>query len=178
MSVPPFPPVPGSAARPEIVWGPPPGAWLPLGPPSSGFPPASGAPARRSAADRPLVVVLVALAAFLVGAVAAGVFAMLLFFAGAEEMGRGIGEEFAASTEEPMEGFDYGPVDEYPAVAPEFLGTDPELDRYATACFEGDLRACDDLYFEAPPMSDYEDYAITCGGRVKSWSLVSCTELE
>jgi hypothetical protein len=123
--------------------------------------------------------VLVALAAFLVGALGAGVAALVVFLAGAAEIGRGLGE-VVALPEDPLldEEIIYGPVEEFPAVAPGVLGPDPVLDAYAADCFGGDLQACDDLYFEAPPMSDYEEYAITCGGRVKAWAVASCTELE
>ncbi|WP_040337286.1 hypothetical protein [Candidatus Blastococcus massiliensis] len=69
-------------------------------------------------------------------------------------------------------------VDEFPPVPPEALGPDPVLDEYAQQCFEGELQACDDLLYESPPMSDYEEYASTCGGRVKPYTVFACTELE
>jgi hypothetical protein len=129
--------------------------------------------------------VLVAVAALLTGAAGAGFLTTVLFVVGSEEIGRGMGAEFARSMEDTMswtgEGGvpgGSGPVEEFPAVAPGVLGPDPVLDAYATSCFEGELGACDDLYFESPPMSDYEEYASTCGGRVKLYSVMSCTELE
>ena len=48
---------------------------------------------------------------------------------------------------------------------PDDLGDDPQLDELATACFEGDLLACDHLYLQSPVDSDYEEYGDTCGGR-------------
>jgi hypothetical protein len=62
-------------------------------------------------------------------------------------------------------------------VEPGDLGPDPVLDTYAADCFAGDLQACDDLYYEAPPLSDYESYALTCGGRVKEYAVAACSEL-
>lgn len=74
-----------------------------------------------------------------------------------------------------------GPVpaaEQFPPVPPEDLGPDPVLDDYAQQCFAGALQACDDLLYESPPMSDYETYATTCGGRVKEYTVLTCTELE
>ncbi len=74
--------------------------------------------------------------------------------------------------EDPM-----GPVEQFPPVEPGDLGPDPVLNTYAEDCFAGELQACDDLYYEAPPMSEYESYATTCGGRVKEYAVTACTEL-
>jgi hypothetical protein len=71
-----------------------------------------------------------------------------------------------------------GPVEQFPAVEPGDLGPDPVLEAYAGSCFAGELQACDDLFYEAPPLSDYEEYGSTCGGRVKAYVAMSCTELE
>jgi hypothetical protein len=38
--------------------------------------------------------------------------------------------------------------------------------------------ACDRLYAESAPFSEYERYASTCGGRVKPFAVAYCTELE
>jgi hypothetical protein len=62
-------------------------------------------------------------------------------------------------------------------VAP-VTGPDPVLDAYAQACFEGDYQACDDLFFESPPLSDYEEYGGSCGGRIKANSVMACSELD
>jgi hypothetical protein len=183
VSVPPHQPpsrTSGDVYGPEGVWGPPPTpSWMRGGPPPPG--PALPSPGQRprTAADRPLVLVLVALASLLVGGVGGGI-AMLLFLSGAQDPGWGLGEEFAQSEDGPGPGGEtgYRPVDQFPPTAPGALGDDPTLDAHASDCFDGDLAACDTLYFEAPPMSDYEEYAITCGGRVKAWAVVSCTELD
>ncbi|MGY1808889.1 hypothetical protein ACI8AF_16090 [Blastococcus sp. SYSU D00669] len=130
------------------------------------------------------------------GAVGAAVLVSSVFLSAAEEIGRemaqGLGEEIGESVGEgmtrsldewafgglPMEDDDaVGPVEQSPPVAPE-PGPDPVLNAYAADCFAGELQACDDLYYESPPLSDYESYATTCGGRVKEYTVVSCTELD
>ena len=58
------------------------------------------------------------------------------------------------------------------------LGDDELLDQLAQRCFDGDLRLCDGLLYAAEPYSGYEDYASTCAGRVESFALVSCLDLE
>lgn len=191
MSLPPQPPADGfyprdAGAQPAVVWGPPlTPSWAPGWPPPSAplvpGPPA-GPPPRASSA-RTWVTVLVAVTAFLTGAVGAGFATAVLFTIGAEEVGRGMSDEVTRSMEDTMgwtgEGMaPSGPVEEFPAVAPGHLGPDPVLDAYAAGCFAGDLGACDDLYFQSPPLSDYEEYAGTCGGRVKLFGVTSCTELE
>lgn len=123
-----------------------------------------------------------------------------VFVASAEDMGREIGEQLApelgdaitegsaqsmedalAMAEEAVGGFGSGsvePPDQFPPAVPEMLGSDPVLDGYAQSCFEGDLGACDHLYYESPPMSDHEEYAGTCGSRVKLYAVMECIELE
>ena len=54
------------------------------------------------------------------------------------------------------------------APSPGDLGDDDELDALAADCQDGDLRACDDLTFEADTDSGYERYGRTCGGRLPS----------
>ena len=71
-----------------------------------------------------------------------------------------------------------GPLEEFPPVEPVDLGPDPVLDAYAQDCFDGDLQACDDLFYQSPPLSEYESYGSTCGGRVKQYAVMACTELE
>jgi hypothetical protein len=58
------------------------------------------------------------------------------------------------------------------------LGDDEGLDSYAERCHDGDMQACDDLYGLSDVMSRYEQYGLTCGGRVKAASLLSCTQLD
>ncbi|RMI08817.1 DUF4190 domain-containing protein [Cellulomonas triticagri] len=45
-------------------------------------------------------------------------------------------------------------------------GSDPALDALYDACAAGDGTACDDLYWASPEGSSYEDFGLTCGGRV------------
>ena len=44
-------------------------------------------------------------------------------------------------------------------------GSDAGLDALWDGCLAGDGAACDDLYFQAPIGSEYEEYGDTCGGR-------------
>lgn len=56
-------------------------------------------------------------------------------------------------------------VAESEPTAPGDLGDDAELDALARDCFDGDVAACDQLFFESPAGSDYEAYGDSCGGR-------------
>jgi hypothetical protein len=58
------------------------------------------------------------------------------------------------------------------------VGDDPGLDGYAQRCHDGLLSACDDLYQLSPPMSDYERYGMSCGGRVSALDVVLCEDLD
>jgi hypothetical protein len=174
---------PGVGGWPAPTWAP---AWDVHAPGAHAVPAPSGPSAKTGRGA--VVLALVAGGGALVGAVVAGLLVAVLFAASAQDIGRGMGAEFSQSVEGllgvPAEGVwssEYsgaGPVQEYPATAPGELGPDPVLDAYADGCFEGDLQACDDLLYESPPMSDYEEYAGTCGGRVKQFAVMSCTELE
>ncbi|CAM3725033.1 DUF4190 domain-containing protein [Isoptericola cucumis] len=44
-------------------------------------------------------------------------------------------------------------------------GDDATLDGLYDSCEGGDDLACDELYWESAPGSEYEDFALTCGGR-------------
>lgn len=44
-------------------------------------------------------------------------------------------------------------------------GSDPELDALYDDCEAGDYEACDDLFFDSPTGSEYEDFGDTCGDR-------------
>jgi hypothetical protein len=57
------------------------------------------------------------------------------------------------------------------------LGDDARLDDLAAGCHDGDMGACDDLFDQSDPMSRYEEYGMTCGGRVKSFHVDYCTDL-
>lgn len=44
---------------------------------------------------------------------------------------------------------------------------DPELDQFAQDCYQGNMDACDTLFFRSEFGSQYEDYGLTCGGRLR-----------
>ena len=44
-------------------------------------------------------------------------------------------------------------------------GDDEDLDFLYDECDAGDLEACDELYYESPSNSAYEDFGSTCGDR-------------
>ncbi len=164
-------PQPAPAAPPgngpgHYGWGPPPGAPVPA-PWAQPWPPVLES---RSTASAPLVLAVVALGALLVGGVAGFLLATVAFMTvtGGTGWVADVGME-----EEPLP-----PAEEFPAVPPGDLGPDPVLDGYADACFAGEFQACDDLLYESPPLSEYEEYGSTCGGRVRSYELATCTELE
>ncbi|MFB9953653.1 DUF4190 domain-containing protein [Cellulomonas denverensis] len=48
---------------------------------------------------------------------------------------------------------------------PDTYGDDPELDALWDSCAAGDMGACDDLYYESPFGSEYENFGDTCGNR-------------
>lgn len=48
----------------------------------------------------------------------------------------------------------------------EDLGSEEDLDELAEECRDGELDSCDELYSESESDSDYEAYAIACGGRL------------
>ncbi|MGF0117883.1 DUF4190 domain-containing protein [Promicromonospora sp. Marseille-Q5078] len=50
------------------------------------------------------------------------------------------------------------------ATATEY-GDDPDLDLLYDNCSAGNDVACDDLYWMSPAGSEYEDFALSCGGR-------------
>src|SRR5690606_16856796 len=62
-------------------------------------------------------------------------------------------------------------------IPPGDLGDDPLLDQYAADCYAGDMEACDDLYWESPIDSAYEEYGDTCAGRATE-PVMSCTDLD
>ncbi len=58
------------------------------------------------------------------------------------------------------------------------IGDDEGLDAYAERCHDGQLDACDELYHLSEDGSDYEYYALTCGGRVQPREVTWCIDLE
>ena len=84
-------------------------------------------------------------------------------------------------------GFRIGSTDFADAVAPPsvsppadwaVIGDDEGLDAYAERCHDGQLDACDELYHLSEDGSDYEYYALTCGGRVQPRDVVRCVDLD
>lgn len=158
------------------------GAWTPpspSGPPVVVPPPG---PARGR-----LAVGFVAAVSAVAGAVAGVVLTTAVFMSSAEAIGEGIAVGLVSEgvLGGPMSEGDYGwtagpPVDpaDVEQPVPPVTGADPVLDAYGQSCFEADYQSCDALFFESPPMSDYEEYGSTCGGRVKIGAVMSCTELE
>ena len=129
---------------------------------------------------RRLVLAVVAILGVLVGAVGSAVLVTASFLSAAEDIGRGMSEGLESLAEPPAQDLATGgggPVERFSPVAPGALGTDPVLDGYARSCFAGDLSACDALWQQSPPMSDYETYAATCGGRAKRGAVTACSEL-
>ncbi len=187
----------GWTAPPPPSWAPP---WEPpAAPVGPGGPLAGARPTSPAQPNGKLLPALAALVGLLVGIVGAGLVVTALFAGSAEDIGREIADQVGQAIEkgivdgsrQAMEdtmsafpedmGFPGGPVpaaEQFPPVPPEDLGPDPVLDDYAQQCFDGALQACDDLLYESPPMSQYETYGATCGGRVKEYTVGTCTELE
>jgi hypothetical protein len=183
------PPVPDWAAStpdwpPTPSWQPQSG-WAPSGTPSA---PAAAAVATPRSARGPVTLGLVALAGVVAGAVGGAFLVTAVFVGSAESIGEGIGrgmvtaqeEVYSSMSEEDLGWYAGPPLDPSEIGEPTtpVTGPDPTLDAYAQACFEGDYQSCDDLYYESPPLSDYEEYGVTCGGRVKNGDVMACTDLE
>ncbi len=173
-------PDPATAAGGWTPWG----TWQPAAaPPPAPLPAAPVAPARPGLAVAALVA-----AGLVLGLVLAGVVVGVLVRGAADDAGRAAGEAMGESMEEALYGGvpadpyavggTLGSVEQSEPVPPGDLGPDPVLDGYAQECFDGDLQSCDDLFTESPPLSDYEEYALSCGGRVKAWTVPLCTELD
>lgn len=172
-------------------------SWQPAGPATA--PIAAAAPSGQGR----WAVAGAALGGLAVGAVAATFLVSAVFISSAEDIGRALAEELTPGlsegirqgmvegTQDQMDsamglleegagwygGAPAGSVEQFPPVAPGDLGPDEALDAYAQGCFDGELQSCDDLMYESPPLSEYEQYASTCGGRVKAYAVMVCTEL-
>ena len=131
-------------------WGPPPGTW--------GAPPP---PPRRGWTRRTVALVAG-------GAVLAAALVALVVVAGTN-----VGRSQAAS----MAGAVAATPTTAPPSDPAGLGTDPGLDGVAQQCHDGSMLQCDHLFDVAPSGSEYEQYGMTCGGRVKAYDVTSCTDL-
>ena len=55
-------------------------------------------------------------------------------------------------------------------------GDDPRLDSLYDSCAAGDMVACDDLYWESPIDSDYEAFALSCGGTLGGFNSGTCAD--
>ena len=177
-------------------WAPPPagavpvGAWTSWGtwdPTAGRAHPAPAVPAPAVPAGRPPWTVLAATGIGVAGLVLAAVLGALVLTTAADDVGQAIGEGMARAVTEDLGGYytdpyatggTLGAVEQSDPVAPGDLGSDTVLDGYAQSCFDGDLQACDDLYLESEPLSAYEEYATTCGGRVKAYEVPFCTDLD
>ncbi|WP_336032792.1 hypothetical protein [Geodermatophilus sp. FMUSA9-8] len=169
------------------------GGWTPWGTwePAAGRPVPAAPAAPAAPAPRPLGPggIAVVVAGLVIGMVLAAVVGALLLRGAADDAGTAAGEaigqamfggvsEDAGWYADPYAVGGLGPVEQTDPVPPGELGPDPVLDAYAQECFDGDLQSCDDLYMESAPLSDYEEYGSTCGGRVKAWTVPYCTELD
>ncbi|MBM7807477.1 hypothetical protein JOD57_003314 [Geodermatophilus bullaregiensis] len=168
-----------------------PGAWTPWGTwdPTAGRTPVTlpaPAPAAPASGGRPVLTALATAAVLALGMVLAATVGALVLTGAADDVGQAIGEGMTSSVTEDLgwyadpypTGGVLGSVEQFDPVAPGGLGSDPVLDGYAQSCFDGNLQACDDLYLESPPLSAYEEYATTCGGRVKQYEVPYCTDLD
>ncbi len=54
--------------------------------------------------------------------------------------------------------------------------SDPELQPLVDACSDGDMDACDELYFSSDVGSAEEEYGDTCAGRQPADSGLLCAE--
>lgn len=99
--------------------------------------------------------------------------------AGVEELGSELGGELAdiegaasealgdaqAALDDLELPADDEPIDCSTVEGPCDYGDDPELDALWDGCQAGDGQACDDLYFDSPFGSRYEQFGNTCGDR-------------
>ncbi len=187
--------VPLGAGAPTPAWTPPAPEWVAQTPawPTPTTPAPGTAPAvPPGRTGSPVAAAAVGAAVLSVGVLLAALVSALLLssvLAGrADEVGRGIGSALGESMTEQTGallgagslggGYGYGPVEQTDPVPPGTLGADVTLDGYAQECFAGDHDACDQLYLQSAPFSEYERYGSTCGGRVKPPTVASCTELD
>lgn len=79
-----------------------------------------------------------------------------------------LGGDLAGEPED-LDGLDLGQLDEDGFGAPTgtggSYGDDATLDALWDGCEQGDDAACDELYLTSPLGSEYESFALTCGGR-------------
>jgi hypothetical protein len=146
------------AGQPTYGWAPgpvPPGAWSPY----AGAPWPPPAPPRRRKA----------VVAWAIGGSLLAVAVLVVIAVGGFRMG---------STQ--MSGAFAAPPTEAPADWTA-IGDDEGFDAYAERCYDGTMRACDELYELAEidqPGSRYAYYGLTCGGRVHPRDVFTCTALD
>ncbi len=61
-----------------------------------------------------------------------------------------------------------------PGEEPDGLGSDEALNELAQNCYDGDMGACDDLFFDAEEDSTYESYGDSCAGRQPENTGITC----
>lgn len=100
-----------------------------------------------------------------------------LFLSEYERFGDSCGDRREAGGELCVEVFGDGVSTTGPDLADgDTYGDDPELDEVWDQCDEGDLGACDELYFSSPIDSGYEQFAVTCGDRNEEETPGSCDD--
>jgi hypothetical protein len=120
------------------------------------------------------VLALVAVAGVLAGAVAATFLVTAAFISAAEDIGRGMSEglgvEFGRSV-------GAGFAESREGAIPE--GSDPGIDAGIGSGRGEQLEPVSPTDLgPAPPLSDYERYGSTCGGRVQEDTVLACAELD
>lgn len=80
-----------------------------------------------------------------------------------------------SATGECMDGFDFD-SDDIASEEGDTYGDNPVLDALWDACEGGDGEACDDLYFQSPGGSAYEEFGDTCGGRFEGGEVLCSME--
>lgn len=60
--------------------------------------------------------------------------------------------------------------------APANLGDSAYTDSLYGMCDEGNMAACDLLYWDSAVGSELEEFGATCGGRINTWQYGSCAE--
>lgn len=64
--------------------------------------------------------------------------------------------------------------DDWSSEGPQAYGDDAVLDGFYDSCAAGDMAACDDLWMSSPYGSDYEAFAMTCGGSTDEPAFGTC----
>src|SRR5690606_30899293 len=75
----------------------------------------------------------------------------------------------------PGDDVEAGPATPPPLDDPQ-IDDDPTLETYAQGCYDGDMVACDDLYWSTDIGSELEEYAMSCGGRLDPYYGGDCED--